>query len=127
MPSFIPRHNLSKSILSIAAPRTLTRYSPPWGEDWTESDRYGRELRQNPENQSAEKGGLKIDKTFERVSANPGRSISPGGHYGLVDVLDADDSIGVINEPNKGTYFGSCIFPSIGLPTADGARILKII
>ena len=50
-----------------------------------------------------------------------------GGHHGLVDALDADDSIGVINEPNEGPYFGSRIFPSIGLPTADGARVLKII
>ena len=47
--------------------------------------------------------------------------------YGLVDALDGDDSIGVINEPNEGPYFGSRIFPSIGLPTADGARVLKII
>src|SRR6478609_1417840 len=47
--------------------------------------------------------------------------------YGLVDALDGDDSIGVLNEPNEGPYFGSRIFPSIGLPTADGARVLKII
>ena len=40
---------------------------------------------------------------------------------GLADILDGDDSIVVINEPNEGPYFGSCIFPSIGLPTADGA------
>jgi hypothetical protein len=58
------------------------------------------------------------------VSCNTERGLH---HTGLVDALDGDDSIGVINEPNEGPYFGSRIFPSIGLPTANGARVLKII
>ena len=47
---------------------------------------------------------------------------------GLVGgALDCDDSIGAISEPNEGPYFGGSIFPSLGLPTADGARVLEII
>ena len=52
---------------------------------------------------------------------DPERNFLLNQPYGLVDALDGDDSIGVINEPNEGPYFGSRIFPSIGLPTADGA------
>jgi hypothetical protein len=67
----------------------------------------------------------------ERRSLYPRERTSRGpvgnSQYGSVDALDGDDSIGAINEPNEGPYFGSRFFPSIGLPTADGARVLKII
>jgi hypothetical protein len=46
---------------------------------------------------------------------------------GSVDALDGDDCISAINEPNESAFFGERIFPSIGLPTADGTRVLKII
>lgn len=50
-----------------------------------------------------------------------------GDQSGLVGALDGDDSIGASSEPNEGPYFGSRIFPTLGLPTSDGARVLKII
>jgi hypothetical protein len=41
--------------------------------------------------------------------------------------LNRGDSIGVTSETNEGSYFGSRIFPPLGLPTGDGACVLKII
>ena len=67
----------------------------------------------------------KIMPRFEHRASPVGQQRSQP--HGLVNALDGDDSIGEINEPNEGPCFGSRIFPSIGLPTADGARVLKII
>ena len=74
--------------------------------------------------ESAQKTPARVSGFRNEFFVETGPASQP---YGLVDALDGDDSIGVINEPNEGPYFGSRIFPSIGLPTADGARVLKII